>query len=42
MVPKIMTENRTVKNFLVVVIILQGSGPKSDTHMKMKYCKQKD
>jgi hypothetical protein len=31
------TEARTVKNFLVVVMMEQGSGPKSLTHMKMKY-----
>ena len=35
--PKMTTEPRTVKNFLVVVQIEQGSGPKSETHQKMKY-----
>ena len=34
--PKKMTEPSTVKNFLVVVIMEQGRGPNSDTHMKMK------
>merc|ERR1711915_816202 len=34
--PKMMTEARTVKNFLVVVMMLQGRGPNSETHMKMK------
>ena len=36
--PKMMTEPRTVKNFRVVVAIEQGKGPNSLTHMKMKYC----
>ena len=36
--PKMMTEARTVKNFLVVVIMEQGRGPNSDTHMNMKNC----
>ena len=35
--PKMTTEANTVKNFLVVVMMEQGSGPKSLTHMKMKY-----
>lgn len=34
--PKKRTENRTVKNFLVVVTTEHGSGPKCDTIMKMK------
>ena len=34
--PKKRTEARTVKNFLVVVMMEQGSGPKSLTHRKMK------
>ena len=36
LLPKKMTEARTVKNFLVVVIIEQGRGPKSLTHKKIK------
>lgn len=36
--PKSITENRTVKNFLVVVTIEQGNGPKWATIMKMKSC----
>ena len=36
LLPKRMTEPRTVKNFLVVVTMEQGRGPNSDTHMKMK------
>lgn len=35
---KNITDNRMVKNFRVVVIMEQGSGPKSATVMKMKYC----
>ena len=34
--PKKMTDARTVKNFLVVVMMEQGRGPKSLTHRKMK------
>ena len=40
--PKKMTEARTVKNFLVVVMMEQGSGPKSLTHRKMKNLKKDD
>ena len=36
LLPKKMTEPRTVKNFLVVVTMEQGRGPNSETHMKMK------
>ena len=38
--PKKMTDPSTVKNFLVVVMIEQGSGPNSLMHMKMKNWKQ--
>lgn len=34
--PKKMTEPRTVKNLRVVVMMEQGRGPNSLTHMKMK------
>ena len=36
LLPKKMTDARTVKNFLVVVMMEQGRGPKSLTHRKMK------
>ena len=36
--PKMMTEAKTVKNFLVVVMMEQGRGPNSDTHMNMTKC----
>ena len=38
LLPKRNTLAKTVKNFLVVVAMEQGSGPNSLTHMKMKYC----
>lgn len=38
--PKNRTEARTVKNLRVVVTMLQGSGPKSEMHMKMKCCRR--
>lgn len=36
--PKINIEPRTVKNFLVVVIMEHGNGPNSATVKNMKYC----
>ena len=36
--PKNSTEQRTVKNFLVVVTMEHDSGPKCDTIIKMKSC----
>ena len=41
LLPKNMTEPRTVKNFLVVVTMEQGRGPNSETHLKMKNYKDK-
>ena len=38
LLPKKITEPRTVKNFLVVVMIEQGKGPKSATVRNIKYC----
>jgi len=36
LLPKNRTEAKTVKNFLVVVMMEQGRGPKSETVWKMK------
>lgn len=38
--PKKITEHNIVKNFLVVVAIEHGRGPKFDTVRKMKFCRK--
>lgn len=38
LLPKISIEPKTVKNFLVVVIMEHGNGPNSATVRNMKYC----
>lgn len=38
LLPKINIDPKTVKNFLVVVIMEHGNGPNSATVKNMKYC----